>query len=165
MDARTKSRGPQWAGFSLVELLVVVAIMAVLASIGMPLMELSHRRTQEEELRRSLREIRSALDAYKRMVDAGLIARPAGGSGYPPHLQVLVDGEVNAQMPRAAKLYFLRRLPRDPFAPSGIADAAESWGLRSYESPPDNPQPGRDVYDVFSKAPGNGLDGRPYRQW
>jgi general secretion pathway protein G len=152
-------------GFSLIELLVVIAIMAVLASIGFPLWEVSHRRAQEEELRRSLREIRSALDAYKRMVDAGLIARPAGGSGYPPNLSMLVDGEVNAQTPQASRLYFLRRLPRDPMAPETLTDAAETWGLRSYDSPPSDPQAGRDVYDVFSKAQGAGLDGRPYRQW
>jgi general secretion pathway protein G len=153
------------AGFSLVELLVVIAIMAVLASIGLPLVELSHRRAQEEQLRRSLREIRSALDAYKRMVDAGLIARPVGGSGYPPRLEVLVEGETNAQTPQATKLYFLRRVPRDPFARDTIAEAADTWGLRSYASPPDDPLPGRDVYDVYSKAPGNGLDGVPYRKW
>jgi len=152
-------------GFSLVELLVVVAIMAVLASIGMPLAELSHRRAQEEELRLALREIRSALDAYKRMVDSGLIARPIGGSGYPPNLQVLVNGEVNAQTPQGARLYFLRRLPRDPLAPDSVESAADTWGLRSYESPPEEPRPGRDVYDVYSKAPGKGLNGRDYRQW
>ena len=151
--------------FSLVELLVVIAILSILASIGLPLAELSHRRSQEEELRRALREIRSALDAYKRMVDAGLIARPAGGSGYPPTLQVLVDGEVNAQTPQASRLYFLRRIPRDPLAPDTVADAAQTWGLRSYESPPDDPRPGRDVFDVYSRVPGTGLDGRPYRQW
>jgi len=152
-------------GFSLIELLVVIAIMAVLASIGFPLAELSHRRTQEEELRRALREIRSALDAYKRMVDAGLIARPVGGSGYPPNLQLLVDGEVNAQTPQASRLYFLRRLPRDPLSQDPVSDPAQTWGLRSYESPPDDPKPGRDVYDVYSTAQGTGLDGRPYRQW
>lgn len=147
------------------ELLVVVAIMSILAAIAFPLAELSHRRAQEEELRRSLREIRSALDAYKRMVDAGLIARPSGGSGYPPNLQVLVNGETNAQTPQASKLYFLRRIPRDPLAPDTVADAAATWGLRSYDSPPDDPRPGHDVYDVYSKAQGSGLDGRPYRQW
>ena len=152
-------------GFSLVELLVVIAIMSVLASIGFPLAELSHRRTQEEELRRALRDIRSALDSYKRMVDAGLIARPVGGAGYPPTLKVLVDGEVNAQTPQASRLYFLRRLPRDPLAADSVIDAAETWGLRSYDSPPEDPKAGRDVYDVYSKALGNGLDGRPYRQW
>jgi general secretion pathway protein G len=146
------------------ELLAVIAIMSVLASIAMPLAELSHKRSKEEELRRALREIRSALDAYKRMVDAGLIARPAGGSGYPPNLQVLVDGATNAQTPQGSKLYFLRRIPRDPLA-EGATNAAETWGLRSYESPPDDPRPGRDVFDVYSLAPGNGLDGRPYRQW
>jgi general secretion pathway protein G len=139
--------------------------MSILAAIAFPLAELSHRRAQEEELRRSLREIRSALDAYKRMVDAGLIARPSGGSGYPPSLQVLVNGETNAQTPQASKLYFLRRIPRDPLAPDAVIDAAATWGLRSYDSPPDDPRPGRDVYDVYSKAQGSGLDGRPYRQW
>lgn len=153
------------SGFTLVELLVVIAITAVLASIALPLAELSHRRTQEEELRRSLREIRSALDAYKRAVDSGLIARPAGGSGYPPNLEVLVAGAPNAQVPGEAKLYFLRRLPRDPLATEAPSPAQSNWGLRSYESPPDNPQPGRDVFDVYSLAPGAGLDGRPYRQW
>ncbi|WP_439391309.1 type II secretion system protein [Ideonella sp. YS5] len=151
-------------GFSLVELLAVIAIMSVLAGIAMPLAELSHQRAKEEELRRALREIRSALDAYKRMVDAGLIARPAGGSGYPPNLQVLVDGVVNAQVPQGSKLYFLRRIPRDPFADRAANDA-QTWGLRSYESPPDNPKPGRDVFDVYSMASGKGLDGRAYRQW
>lgn len=161
----TNSRAGAGSGFSLIELLVVITIMGVLASIGLPLAELSQQRTKEEELRRSLREIRSALDAYKRMVDAGLIARPSGESGYPPRLQVLADGEANAQTPQASKLYFLRRIPRDPFAPDTLVDAGDSWGLRSYDSPPDNPQPGRDVFDVYSKAAGKGLDGRPYRRW
>jgi general secretion pathway protein G len=156
---------PKVRGFSLIELLAVIAILSILACIALPLAELSHRRSQEEDLRRGLREIRSAIDAYKRMVDAGLIARPAGGSGYPPNLRVLVAGEMNAQSPQGAKLYFLRRIPRDPLAPNSLADPAETWGLRSYDSPPDNPQPGRDVFDVYSKAPGNGLDGRPYRLW
>lgn len=152
-------------GFSLIELLVVIAIMSVLATIGLPLAELSHRRTQEEELRRALRDIRSAIDAYKRMVDAGLIARPAGGSGYPPNLQVLVEGEVNAQTPQASKLYFLRRLPRDPLSTDSVVDPADTWDLRSYDSPPEDPKPGRDVYDVHSKVAGNGLDGTPYKRW
>lgn len=152
-------------GFSLIELLAVVAILSLLATIGLPLAELSHRRIQEEGLRRALREIRSALDDYKRKVDAGLIARQVGASGYPPSLQVLVDGEVNAQTPMASKLYFLRRVPRDPLASNAISDAVDTWGLRSYESAPDDPKTGHDVYDVYSKAPGNGLDGTPYRKW
>ncbi len=152
-------------GFTLVELLVVVAIMAVLASIGLPLAELSKRRGQEEELRRSLREIRTAIDQYKRMVDQGRIAKDALGSGYPPTLEVLVEGAQDAQSPRQARIYFLRRLPRDPMAPESVSSAAETWGLRSYESPPNDPRPGRDVFDVYSKAEGSGLDGTPYRKW
>jgi general secretion pathway protein G len=152
-------------GFSLIELLVVIAIMAVLASIGLPLAELSHRRAQEDELRRALREIRTALDAYKKMVDAGLIARPVGGSGYPPSLQVLEDGAVNAQTPQASRLYFLRKLPRDPLASDDVKDAAETWSLRSYDSPPKDPKSGRDVFDVHSRAAGVGLNGVPYREW
>lgn len=152
-------------GFTLVELLVVVAIMALLASIGFPLAELAKRRGQEEELRRSLREIRTAIDSYKRMVDSGRIAKDALSSGYPPSLDVLVDGVQDAQAPKQTRIYFLRRLPRDPFAPESVSAAADTWGLRSYESPPEDPRPGKDVFDVYSRADGQGLDGKPYRQW
>lgn len=151
-------------GFSLVELLVVVAIMALLAMVAMPLTELSRQRHREEDLRRSLREIRTALDAYKRLVDQGRIFRPADGSGYPPTLEVLVDGVQDATSVQGTRLYVMRRLPRDPFAPEGVP-AAETWRLRSYASPPDNPQPGRDVFDVHSAATGVGLNGIPYKEW
>jgi general secretion pathway protein G len=156
---------PRRRGFSLIELLAVLAIMGVLASIGMPLAELAHRRAQEEELHRSLRVIRTALDAYKHLVDIGRVTSPAGSSGYPPNLSVLVDGVPDAQSPQGARIYLLRKLPRDPMAPASIAKAADTWGLRSYASPPDDPRPGADVFDVFSKATGTGLDGTPYRQW
>jgi len=152
-------------GFSLIELLVVLAIMAVLASIGLPLAELSHQRSQEEELRRSLREIRSALDAYKRLVDQGNIQRAVGASGYPPNLEVLVDGVVDAKSPKGTKIYLLRSLPRDPLAPSSITSAAQTWELRSYVSPPNDPKPGVDVFDVHSRAIGVGLNGVAYREW
>jgi len=151
-------------GFSLVELLVVLAIMSVLASIGLPLAELSHQRNKEEELRRSLREIRSALDAYKRLVDQGNIQRAADASGYPPTLEVLVDGVADARSPRGTKIYLLRRLPRDPFAPSETS-AAQTWEPRSYASPLSDPKPGADVFDVHSRAPGIGLNGVAYREW
>lgn len=153
------------AGFSLVELLVVVTIVAILASIGMPLTELAHKRTQEEELRQALREIRSALDAYRKAMDTGHIVRSADSSGYPPSLNSLVDGVVDAQSPRDNKLYFLRRVPRDPFAPVEVANAADNWGLRSYESSAEAPQAGRDVYDVYSKSQAVGMNGVPYRKW
>lgn len=152
-------------GFTLVEMLVVVAIMAVLASIAMPMTELAQRRTKEEELRRSLREIRGALDQYKRLVDAGHITRAPGDSGYPPTLQVLVDGVVDAQSPQGARIFLLRSLPRDPFAPFDVGDAASTWSLRAYASPPDDPQPGADVFDIHSTSPVLGLNGVAYRAW
>lgn len=154
----------QTHGFSLVELLVVVAIMSLLASIAFPFAELAKRRGQEEDLRRALREIRTAIDEYKRLVDTGRIARAAGASGYPPSLELLVDGVQDAQAPAQVRIYLLRRLPRDPFADPDVP-AAQTWGLRSYASSAEEPRAGADVFDVYSKAAGNGLDGTPYRQW
>lgn len=161
----TATRRRHAVGFSLIELLVVVSIISVLAMIGLPLSELAHKRTQEEELRQSLRELRSALDAYKKAVDMGHIARVVGASGYPPNLDALVDGVPDVQSPRSDKLFFLRRLPRDPFAPSDIARAADTWGLRSYGSTAQAPKEGKDVYDVYSKSSEVGMNGVPYRQW
>lgn len=146
------------------ELLAVVAIMSILATIALPLMELSQRRTQEEDLRRSLREIRSALDQYKQLVDTGRIAQQAGGSGYPPNLELLSQGVVDAQSPQGTKIYLLRRLPRDPMAQADQS-AANTWAPRSYSSAPDDPQPGEDVFDVRSRSSAVGLNGVPYAQW
>lgn len=161
---------PQWSprsgfGFSLVELLVVVAILSVLASIGLPLAEMAQKRSKEEALRGALRDIRTALDAYKKSVELGHITRRTGDSGYPPSLDVLVNGVVDAQSPRGEKLYFMRSLPRDPFALPAMEKAADTWALRSYASPPDNPQPGADVYDVHSKSTDKGMNGVPYKTW
>lgn len=153
-------------GFSLVELLVVLAVMAVLATVGFPLAELAHKRQKEEELRDALRHIRTAIDDYKRAGDEGRIARAAGGSGYPPNLQVLADGVEDARAGNGTKIYFLRRVPADPFAPVATGGArAFGWGLRSYASPADNPRPGEDVFDVYSRSPEVGLNGVPYRHW
>jgi general secretion pathway protein G len=152
-------------GFSLIELLVVVSIVAILAMIGLPLSELAHKRTQEEELRQSLRSIRSALDDYKKAVDMGHIARAVGNSGYPLNLDALVDGVPDVQSPSNEKLFFLRRLPRDPFASSEIVNAADTWGLRSYDSTAQAPKDGKDVFDVYSKSNEIGMNGIPYRQW
>lgn len=151
-------------GFTLIEMLVVVAIVSILATIGLPLTEIAQRRNQEESLRLSLREIRSALDAYKKAMDQGRILRSVGETGYPANLEVLVTGVVDAQSPRGERIYFLRTLPRDPFAPPETP-AAETWALRSYDSPPDDPQPGRDVFDVHSKSTALGLNGVAYRLW
>jgi len=146
------------SGFTLIEVLITAAIVAVLASIALPLAELAAQREKETELRRALREIRDALDAYKRASDEGRIVRSPDQSGYPPVLGALVEGVTDAKSPTGARIYFLRRVPRDPFHP-------ESWGLRSYESPPGEPRPGRDVFDVHSLSDRRGLNGVPYREW
>ena len=153
-------------GFTLIELVVTVAIVGVLASIAVPLGELSAQRAKEQELRLALRQIREALDSYKRAVDEGHVVRRVDGSGYPRALDELAEGVLDAQSPAGARIYFLRRLPRDPFHP-GNKDipAADSWGKRAYASPPDDPRDGEDVFDVFTLAQGKGINGRPYREW
>jgi len=152
-------------GFTLIELLVTVTIVSLLATMAMPVAELSVRRAKEQELRAALREIRGALDAYKRASDEGRIARSAIASGFPPTLEVLAEGTEDVRSADKRRIHFLRRVPRDPFAIGAELPAARTWGLRSYDSPPDNPREGRDVFDVYSLAPGNGLNGRPYREW
>ncbi len=151
-------------GFTLIEMVVVVLIVGILASAAMPVATLHKQRAREAELRQNLRTLRNAIDAYKRAHDQGRIERKADASGYPPNLDALVLGVKDVQSPQGAMIYFLRRLPRDPFADRDVP-AARSWGLRAYSSPPDAPAPGADVFDVHSLAPGEGLDGTPYRSW
>jgi|GEM_PF-41034 len=214
-DATVRPRR-QVRGFTLIEMVVVVMIVGILASAAMPLMALHKRRSQEAELKESLRTLRRAIDAYKQAVDNGDIAKRPDDSGYPPSLDVLVKGvpkltpgaalaagkpgDANkpgaagaAAAPSAANaassgfslspfststgagsnattgkapatIYFLRRLPRDPFADPTVP-AAQTWGLRSYASPPNAPAPGADVFDVYSRSESVGLDGVPLREW
>jgi general secretion pathway protein G len=152
-------------GFTLIELLITVAIVALLASIALPLAELSVQRGNEQELKRSLRQIREAIDNYKRAYDDGRIERHVGESGYPPTLTALVEGVPDARSPDAAKLYFIRRIPRDPFSKDAAIPAEQTWGLRSHDSPPDMPRAGKDVFDVYSLSKGNGLNGVPHKDW
>jgi len=152
-------------GFTLLELLITVAIVGLLASIALPLSEMATQRAKEQDLRRALREIREALDAYKRASDEGRITRLADQSGYPPSLAALVQGVPDAKSPSGATLYFLRRVPRDPLAADASVAAETTWGLRSYDSPPDAPRPGKDVFDVYSMSAGVGLNGVPYKEW
>ena len=144
-------------GFTLIEMLIVVAIVALLASIAAPLAELGYQRGKEQELRHALREIRGAIDAWKRAADDGKIERKADESGYPPSLAALVEGVQDKTTPEKSKIYFLRRVPKDPFG--------GEWGLRSYASPADSPQAGKDVYDVYSRSDDTGLNRVPYREW
>jgi general secretion pathway protein G len=151
-------KGFTMRGFTLIELLITVAIVALLASVALPLAEVTVQRDKERELRQSLQQVREAIDAYKRAWDEGAIERKLGASGYPPALATLVEGVRDARIPDETRIYFLRRVPRDPLT-------GEDWGLRSYKSPADDPQEGDDVYDIYSRAEGKGLDGTPYREW
>src|SRR5687767_2151224 len=145
-------------GFTLVELLIVVAIVALLASVAAPLAELGYQRGKERDLRHALREVREAIDAYKRAGDEGRIEKKADGSGYPASLNVLVEGVPEKTNPDKSKVYFLRRVPKDPLT-------GGEWGLRSYASSATDPQAGPDVYDVYSRSGEVGLNKIPYREW
>lgn len=151
-------------GFTLLEILVTLAILGILASIAVPLVQINAQRTKEAELRAALREIRGGIDAYKQAVDDGRVQKSADESGYPKKLEDLTKGVEDQKSPTKQKIYFLRRIPRDPMAPSTSSDL-DSWGLRSYKSPPDDPKSGDDVYDVYSLSKAKSLAGTPYREW
>lgn len=145
-------------GFTLIELVVTLAIVALLASLALPLAEVTVQRNKERELRLALRQLREAIDAYKRAGDEGRIEKKAERSGFPPTLEVLAEGVKDAKSTKDEKIYFLRRVPRDPLT-------GEKWGVRSYASPADRPAAGDDVYDVFSRSGASGLNGVPYKDW
>jgi general secretion pathway protein G len=150
-------------GFTYVELLVVMTIVLILASAVQPLARVTIQRTREAELRRVLREMRTAIDKFKDAADIGQIPTTelkANSEGYPPDLQTLVDGVSVANDATGRKLKFLRRIPIDPT----MGD--NDWGLRAYQDKPDSSSwSGQNVYDVYSKNPGTALDGTKYRDW
>ncbi len=153
-------------GFTFIELAVTAAIVALLATLVVPMAELTVKRNQEHELRLALREIRNGLDAYKRAVDEGRVASEPGKSGYPPTLNALVDGVPDQKSPdHSAKIYFLRHVPRDPTSTDTAKTNEETWGKRSYASPPDAPEEGDDVFDVYSLSPETGINGISYKDW
>jgi general secretion pathway protein G len=151
------------SGFTFVELLMVSVIILLLASAAIPLTRVTMQRQREMELHRILREVRTAIDKYKDAVDTGQIAGvdvKLGSEGYPPDLQTLVDGVNKAGDASGLKLKFLRRIPIDPMTHT------PDWGLRSYQDSPDATSwGGQNVYDVYTKSEGKGLDGTTYRGW
>jgi general secretion pathway protein G len=152
-------------GFTLIELVVTVALVGLLAAMVVPTVELTVKRAKEAELRLALRDLRRALDAYKQAVDEGRVMAKVGESGYPPTLNALVEGVNDERSPEKRRIYFLRRLPRDPMSAEPALAPEETWGVRSYESEPDAPADGADVYDVHSKSRAVGLNGIGYAKW
>jgi general secretion pathway protein G len=150
-------------GFTFIELLVVTTILLILSAAVLPLARVTVQRQREIELHRALREIRLAIDKYKDSVDNGLIGSvdvKVGSEGYPPDLDTLVEGVSVANDASGRKLKFLRRIPVDPLTKS------TEWGMRAYGDKPDSTSwGGGNVYDVYTKAEGTGLDGTKYRDW
>jgi general secretion pathway protein G len=153
----------QVAGFTFIELLVTTAVLMVLASAALPLARVTIKRQREVELRRVLREMRSAIDRFKDMADTQIIAPtevPFGSEGYPASLTVLVEGVTRNNDASGSKIKFLRRIPIDPM--TGTAD----WGMRAYQDSKEaTVWGGQNVFDVFSKSDGIALDGTKYKDW
>lgn len=159
---RSRSRGRD-AGYSFVELVVVSALLVILASAAVPLATVTMQRQREVELRRNLRELRTAIDRYKDAVDLGTVSVPdrdADAAGYPPDLETLVGGEALAGDDSGRRLKFLRRVPFDPLT------RGRQWGLRAYDDEPNARRwGGGNVYDVYTLSNGTALDGTRYRDW
>jgi general secretion pathway protein G len=150
-------------GYTFIELIVVTTILLVLASAVMPLAQVTSQRQREAELRRDLRDLRTAIDAFKNAVDQGQIPTTAlepTSEGYPPDLETLIEGVAVANDASGRKLKFLRRIPIDPMT------ASVEWGLRSYQDSPTSTSWGRqNVFDVYTKSEGTALDGTKYKDW
>ena len=152
-------------GFTLIELMITLAIMATLALVAVPMAQVAVQRDKERALLNALIEIREGLDAYKRAAEQGRIVRKVGESGYPKELEDLVEGVPDQRSPTKQNIYFLRRLPRDPFYPDAAAQASDTWAKRAYASPPDDPSEGDDIFDIASRSDRIGLNGVPLKQW
>lgn len=140
-------------------------MLGLLATVAMPMVEVTVQRNKEEQLRDALRQIREAIDAYKKASDEGHIQKSIEESGYPRHLDDLANGVEDLSDPKKKKIYFLRHIPADPLFEGSVSEASQTWGKRSYESPPDDPKEGIDVFDVYSLSTRKGLNGIPYKNW
>jgi len=152
-------------GYTLIELMIVLAVLGVLAAMAMPMADITAQRSKEAELKRCLWEIRDALDAYKAARVSGAIPGDSSAPLYPPSLDTLVEAIPDARpIAKGQVLRFLRRVPRDPFA-DNLLPASETWGLRSYLSEASKPSIGADVYDVYSKSSQRALNGTSLKDW
>ena len=160
---RSAAAGGHERGYTFIELIVVTTILMILASAVLPLAQVTSQRQKEAELRRSLREVRTAIDRFKAAVDQGQIPTTElepGSEGYPPDLETLVEGVSAAGDASGRKLKFLRRIPVDPMTND------TEWGMRSYQDTPTSTSwGGQNVFDVYTKNGGTGLDGTKYSEW
>ncbi|MGB4812289.1 MAG: type II secretion system protein [Methylophilaceae bacterium] len=155
-------------GFTLIELVVTLVIVAILGSAAFPVIKLNVQRAKETELRADLRQIRDAIDAYKKAADEGRIKKSIEETGYPPNLEILVTGVPDEKDANKHILKFLRKIPVDPMlikASDNLVHDESVWGLRSYDSEASNPVSGEDVYDIYSRSNQTGINGIPYAQW
>jgi len=153
-------------GFTIIELMVTLVILAILAGMTMPLLKLTLQRNKEATLTQNLMQLRVAIDAYKQAVDEGRIKQDNDQSGYPPNLEVLVNGVEDSKDAKKRKIKFLRSIPKDPMRNSNDPRPFNhDWGLRSYNTDADNPKYDADVYDVYSLSPLKSIKGEPYAQW
>jgi len=158
-------RSERNAGFTLIELMVTLVIVAVLGMLTVPVVEVTLQRGKERDLRHALREIRDALDAYKRASEEGAIESVNDASGYPPNLEMLVEGVPRRDDRKKGKLYFLRRIPSDPMNDRPDLSPSATWGKRSFASEASDPHEGEDIFDIYSVSGKTGLNGTPYMAW
>lgn len=147
----------------MVELLVALALLALLVSAAAPMVQINAKRQKEQELRKVLWQMRDAIDAYKQAVDDGLVKKSQNENGYPPTLQTLVSGVENSQDPNKKKLVFLRRIPRDPFAEDSESSNEQTWLIHAYDG--SQGEFAADVYDVTSRSAQIGINQQPYNTW